>query len=255
MTVSVKKGETHLFAIHIADCSDLITTTGLRSIVDKDLFHRVTRVLRLRDGDGCILFDEKINVHVVLLSVEPKKMICTFDVITITKNSLLQPMITFLLPVLKKDALSTALYSLTEMGVNKIQLVYTAKSRKSFDEKKELQRLQRVVIAAAEQAKHFAYPELLPLQSLTDVLANYAHDKKKCLFFDPDGQSFLSLQQSISKAKSFVLLIGPEGDLTAQEKKIIAQKMTFCALTPTILRASQAAALSVGIIRSTVPKE
>ena len=47
-----------------------------------------------------------------------------------------------------------------------------------------------------------------------------------------------------------MLLIGPEGDLALQEKELVAGKMQFCALTPTILRASQAAALSIGIVRS-----
>lgn len=239
----------HLFAIHVADCSNLLTTTGLCRIVDKELFHRVTRVLRLRDSDACILFDQVINVHAVLCSLEPKKMACTFDVLRITKNSALQPGITFLLPVLKKDALSTAIYSLVEMGVNKIQLVFTEKSRKSFDEK-GLLRLQRVVVAAAEQAKYFAYPEILLPQKLSDALSAYVSDKTTSIFFDPEGQSIKDLLSEIDTAQSFVLLIGPEGDLAVNEKKLVADKMQFCALTPTILRASQAAALTVGIVRS-----
>jgi 16S rRNA (uracil1498-N3)-methyltransferase len=249
MNTLLKKGETHFFAIHLAHCNDLIKTISVCSIVDNDLLHRVTRVLRLRNGDECILFDQSINVHVVLRSVEQKKT-CTFDVITITKNNVLQPSITFLLPVLKKDSLSAVVYSLTEMGVTTIKLVYTQKSRKLFDDKKELKRLQRVVIAAAEQAKHFAYPDIVLPKSLTDILATHECDKKSAIFFDPDGKSFLSLVPTVKSEQSLVLFIGPEGDLTIQEKKLIVDKMTFCALTPTILRASQAAALSVGIIRS-----
>lgn len=161
---------------------------------DNELLHRVyTRVLRLRDGDVCILFDQVINVHAVLRSVEPKKMVCTFDVQRITKNSALQPAITFLLPVLKKDALLTAVYSLVEMGVNEIQLVFTEKSRKLFDDKKELPRLQRVVVAAAEQAKHFAYPEILLPQKLSDTLSAHVGDKTTSIFFDPEGQSVKDL--------------------------------------------------------------
>ncbi len=46
-------------------------------------------------------------------------------------------------------------------------------------------------------------------------------------------------------------MIGPEADLTATEKKQLKDLgVAFCALTPTILRACQAAALSGAIFRS-----
>ncbi len=46
-------------------------------------------------------------------------------------------------------------------------------------------------------------------------------------------------------------VIGPEGDLTKEEKAYLKEQgFLFCALTPTVLRAQQAVALGLGILRS-----
>ena len=45
--------------------------------------------------------------------------------------------------------------------------------------------------------------------------------------------------------------VGPEGDLTQEEKDYLKQQgFVFCRLTPTVLRARQAVALGLGILRS-----
>ena len=45
--------------------------------------------------------------------------------------------------------------------------------------------------------------------------------------------------------------VGPEGDLTLEEKAYLKQLgFVFCALTPTVLRAQQAVALGLGVLRS-----
>ena len=59
-------------------------------------------------------------------------------------NTILQPHITVLLPLLKRDDLDTVLYSLVEMGVNTIQLMITKKVQRKWGKEKEYDRLQRV---------------------------------------------------------------------------------------------------------------
>jgi len=49
-------------------------------------------------------------------------------------------------------------------------------------------------------------------------------------------------------------MIGPEGDLTAQEKELLKERgVQFLRLTPTILRAQQAVVVAMGIFRSLLP--
>ena len=53
------------------------------------------------------------------------------------------------------------------------------------------------------------------------------------------------------KKTSFSIFLGPEGGLTEKELDELKQaQVTFFKLTPTILRARQAAILSVGFLRS-----
>jgi len=50
--------------------------------------------------------------------------------------------------------------------------------------------------------------------------------------------------------KTIMLVVGPEGDLTVDEKKLLSSAhYTACSLTPTVLRSEEAATLAAGIIR------
>ncbi len=75
------------------------------------------------------------------------------------------------------------------------------------------------------------------------------------IYFDPTGESLSDIIARVKKISptSIIVMVGPEGDLTDQEKEQLRQeKFLFCALTPTVLRSSQAIALGSGIIRSTL---
>ena len=88
----------------------------------------------------------------------------------------------------------------------------------------------------------FSFPDLLAPIDLSEALSRYS--KVPLLFADPAGEALCPPKGDC------VLLVGPEGDLTATEKALIKQRATFFKLTPTILRAQTAAVLSVGMLRS-----
>jgi 16S rRNA (uracil1498-N3)-methyltransferase len=171
---------------------------------------------------------------------------------TIRKNSTDQSKnITFLLPILKRDDFEQALYGLTEIGVSAIQLVTTQKTRNNVHNEKDMERAQRIIIAAAEQSKNFTYPQLYkPIPLCDAVLLDKTAQK---IFFDYQGNTLPELlsNHKMGAAENFVLLIGPEGDLIKEEKQLVAQAgFIFCVLTPTVLRSVQAASLGAGLIRS-----
>ena len=75
-------------------------------------------------------------------------------------------------------------------------------------------------------------------------------------FFDSAGSDLLPVIQSLHVEKPAIisLLIGPEGDLTIQEKDLLKERgVNFLCLTSTVLRAQQAVAVSMGIFRSLLP--
>jgi len=88
-------------------------------------------------------------------------------------------------------------------------------------------------------------------QTITNVLAT--SDSGTRIFCDPTGTDLWTVlkEAHAESPESLTLLVGPEGDLTGEEKELVRSSgFTFCALTPTVLRAHQAVSLITGIIRS-----
>lgn len=225
-------------------------TNNQLALTDSDITHRITRVLRLQQGEQLILFDRHHNLLVELSSIGKKDLIVR--VLVVNTNKILKPTITFFLPLLKREAFDSALYSLVEVGVNTIQLVATEKTQRPLTPH-ELERAERTMISAAEQSKNFNFPTLEAPITFAQCVQRFQKDPGLKIFFDPEGISLTNQISSVheTKPEELSLMIGPEADLTLAEKKQLEQvNVTFCALTPTILRACQAAALSSAIFRS-----
>ena len=108
------------------------------------------------------------------------------------------------------------------------------------------------MIAAAEQSKQYRIPTLHEPKPFEECIQQI---ENATFFFDPAGKELLPIIQSLhaEQPKGISLMIGPEGDLTAQEKFLLKERgVQFLRLTPTILRAQQAVAVSMGIFRSLI---
>jgi 16S rRNA (uracil1498-N3)-methyltransferase len=253
---AVENKDRHEFALFTESLSVLMQGKKPHDflvITDEKLVHRMMHVLRLEVEDTCVLFDRNIQVSAVIAEFTKKKQI-SVSVHSIQATHVFKPTITFLLPLLKRDDYESALYGLTEVGVNTIQLVFTQKTAHHWSGNRDSERAERIVISAAEQSKNFAYPDIKEPISLEAALQKYSQADMK-IFFDPQGKKLFDIAHHLheSKPKDILLLVGPEGDLHLEEKKLIQDNdFLFCALTPTVMRAVQAAALGAGFIRSLV---
>jgi len=214
---------------------------------DQDLIHRLIKVIKIQKDDEFVLFDKKQHVGLHVLAVLKKEIqVC---IVSIQSNVVLQPKITYLLPLLKKDALEQAVYSLAEIGVSEICLVITAKSRQSLMSEKELQRLCSIIIAAAEQSKNYVFPELLEPQELSEAVSGLSLSASK-IVFDASGESFFDVRTKLKDLPEVALLVGPEGGLMQEELSLLEnQNFQMCELTQTTLRAVQAVAVSAALFR------
>lgn len=243
----------HAFALYYKMLTALIGSLSVGddfTLDDKAMVHRIIHIIRLRPGDSFLLFDCKNNTHVIIKTIKKADILCTLQAKAV--NSIVQPSITFLLPLLKRGAIEEAIYSLVELGANEIQLVITDKVQRRWSDKKEFDRLKRILYAAAEQSKNYAFPILKEPQLLTEVIPQYSCQSS--IFFDSHGKHLDTVIQALKSEKKLsplVLMVGPEGDLTVHEKKLLKKhNVIFCSLTQTILRSQQAAAVSLGIFRS-----
>lgn len=240
----------HLFAFYIPSIYAKIKTSKTLTIEDSILFHRVVRVLRLQSRDSVILFDHDMHVFAEIDSVSNNKFL-NFMIISQHQNKEFKPYLTLFLPMLKKEALEDALYAAVEIGVQEIRLFFSQKSQQMFRTDYE-KRLHTIMIAAAEQSKNFKGTCIKNPISFDQVIKMI---KSPSILADPKGQAMVPIIDELCKKKPqhIQLIIGPEGDLTQPEKEQLrVQAVQFCSLTPTILRAQQAAAILCGSIRSSV---
>jgi 16S rRNA (uracil1498-N3)-methyltransferase len=209
----------------------------------------MTRVLRLDVGEACILFDRKQHAIVRVAQIDKKKVSVVVE--QINQNHVFKTEITCYVPLLKKEALEQALYACVELGASHVQLVKTHKVHRVYSSK-ELDHARACMIAAAEQSKHFSFPVLGDSILFEDAVASM---KMPTLFCDPTGKPLLEVLTALhnNKPEHVGIMIGPEGDLTAEEKASLEQNnVVFCRLTPTILRAQDALTVGLGALRSTV---
>lgn len=245
----MKNRETHEFALYYQDLKSLQPQNSQIIIVDEELAHRIMRVLRLHAGQELVLFDGNEWMRLVF-EKEISKKSC---MLMLQEQGITTPFKTRIivyLPLLKRESFETALYSLVEIGVAEIYLVSTAKTQRSF--KEDMARITRIMIAAAEQSKNFVMPHVHEPISF-EMLVKKHDTNIPSLFFDPAGKPLLEMlsQVAASSPENIVVMVGPEGDLTPDEKTVLKQKnVQLCALTPTILRACQAVAVGVGALRS-----
>ncbi len=227
------------------------------SIIEPTFLHRLQQVIRLKEGNTIILFDNQNYAQCTVQQSTKKLMTLSYKYIT--RSIPLQPTLIVLVPLLKKEALDELIYSCRELGVSGVYLFSTEKTSRSKLTDTEWERLERVSIAAAEQSKNFAPTVFLnknqPVPTLTqlcndkDFLTVYAPAQK--LFAEPTGAPGSSLATSFTPKNSYLVCVGPEGDLTDSEKNVLRSRgFGFVKLGATVLRAQQAATVLIGIIRS-----
>lgn len=235
----------HIFSIYIPNFFDTNYKIGIeKKIIDEEIVHRLVKVLRIEIGQRIIFFDHEYHGVIKILDISKKYF--SIKAVSFEKNNKSLVEIKFLLPLLKKEALEEAVYSLAEVGVSEIQLVVTQKSRQKLLHEKEFQRLESIVVAAAEQSKNYIFPKIYAPVDLFDLELGSRISK---IVFEPQGESFFDLRPKTIE-KIICLLIGPEGGLTQEELQNLEKKsFQKCRLTSTILRAVQAVAVGAALFK------
>lgn len=241
--------EKHIFAIYSDDVSfDTVGQSDAITITNEYAYHRIVRVLRMGVSDPCILFNRTFHAVSVIKNIRAKSIECIIQ--SVQSNPVMPCAIHFVLPILKREDLENAVSVLTEIGVTSIQLISTHKVQRSFDASKELPRMHKIMVAAAEQSKNFSFPIIYPPVDLATCLQKSDPDYR--ILFHPSGAPLTTFLKEVpSVASSFTLICGPEGDFTPAERQYCsAHNVKAVCLTPTVLRAVTAVTIGAGVIRS-----
>ena len=246
----------HEFALYFEGLADQLQKSPAGNLVvdDDRLVHRMGKVLRLQEHEEVVFFDRAVWVTTALKTVAKNKVIALVQ--KSGENRPFRPLINWLIPLLDREALEQTLTALAVMGATTISFVETEKTQGRFALGGE--RIHRLMVAAVEQSKQFVLPVCDEKVQKLAVLLEKHEGAGPLLFFDPAGISMASIidQFHHTVPPALTCLVGPEGDLTEREKSLLrAKKVTFAALTPSILRTEVAVTVAMGILRSCVRQD
>ncbi|WP_121020803.1 RsmE family RNA methyltransferase [Helicobacter vulpis] len=130
---------------------------------------------------------------------------------------------------------------LNQMGVCKISFFYAQYSQRGDFGVRQMQRLERILIASNQQSGRSDLMALEVLQSTQEALQAYPHAK----VLDCNAQASTAPLRNLEQG----VFIGPEGGFCAQERQLFSQREIYSLPNPLILT-SEGAALWLGALGS-----
>lgn len=205
--------------------------------------HYLSNVMKLKLNDKFLGFDGKSGEYELQITQLAKKHL-EAKVIQKQKSFQTPPDVWLLFAPVKKDQTDFIIQKAVELGVCKLIPTIT---RYTISDKTKTERFVAQSIEAAEQCRRVDIPQVLPAQSLSEILSNW--DKTRPLYYMDESRTGLPVKDAFSAAPApIALLVGPEGGFSKEELKLLRQLdfATGVTLGPRILRAETAvvAALS-----------
>jgi len=169
----------------------------------------VIRVLRKKIGDELELVNGKgVQLIARISDVNPKK--CCVEI----TNAVLHPKAEHQIhiavaPTKNMDRIEWFLEKATEIGLTKLTfLKCTNNERNTIN----LERVQKIVVAAMKQSKRYYLPEIQELITVSNFIQHYPKGYI--------GHCYTSEKAPLKSMKEFLpFLIGPEGDFSEEEVK------------------------------------
>ncbi len=181
---------------------------------------RHIQVLRLQAGAPLVLFDGQGQaVAAELLEIGRKQALARVDKLLMESRE--SPLsVTLIQAVSASEKMDFAVQKGTELGVKRIVPAVSTRSNVRLSgerAEKKVRRWQEIAVSACEQCGRNEVPTVAPIADLPQVLAALPTDSGARLLLSPhDGVPL----RSLPPAQSAVLLIGPEGGLTAEEEDL-----------------------------------
>lgn len=213
-------------------CEEKLSGQGSILISRPALINQLKNVFRFSNGDKVVLFDNSgFDFLASIVSYNDDSV--SFQIESVSENVVLPLRETYLFASLvKKDNFEWILQKATELGVSHIIPVVSERT-----EKKDLnlERVQKIIIEAAEQSGRGTLPILYEVTDLESALHNYAHVKS--IAWHTNAPKFVS--QDVSDVLG--AYIGPEGGWSVAEEDMFKKHGIHTrSLGPQVLRSETA---------------
>jgi len=219
---------------------------SLLSTLSNEQSHYIKNVMRLKPGDTISLFNA-INGEWDAKILNHAKESTEFKVEKLTKNKKLENDLWLAFSPIKKNPLDIMIQKTTELGIQKFIPIL---SERTIVKEINITRIKKIIVEASEQSNRISVPEINNLETLKIFLSQFP--KNGCLLFCDINCEKNNLKNILSKKieEPICVLIGPEGDFSETERKLIIDlKQTHSiSLAKNILRAETAALSAITIV-------
>ncbi|WP_448136346.1 16S rRNA (uracil(1498)-N(3))-methyltransferase [Stenotrophomonas rhizophila] len=213
--------------------------------------NHLVRVMRLREGDGCVLFNgDGHDYRATLVVVGKRDAQVRIDAALAVANE--SPLhITLLQGIARGEKMDLILQKATELGVNAIVPVNAERTEVKLDAARAEKRLAHwnsVVVSACGQSGRARVPSVAAPQSLLDAARQVPAEALK-LTLDPLGEHRLSTLQP--PPGGVVIAIGPEGGWSPRDRQALAEAgFQGLQLGPRILRTETAGLAAIAAVQA-----
>jgi len=221
------------------------SVSGNRITIKGDELHHARDVMRLREGDQITVFDGTGMEYTGTID-KAGKMEMTAMVTKSSETPGEKCRLTLLQAVPKASKMDLIIEKATELGVSRIVPVITSRTVMKISEGgNKTQRWKKIAMVAAKQCGRSIFPEILPVSDFKDALSYLEGCELSlipCLY---DGNKPIKDAVKGRKAASACVLIGPEGDFTAQEVRMAVDLRAIPVILGNEVLRSETAAITV----------
>ncbi|MBL1431509.1 MAG: 16S rRNA (uracil(1498)-N(3))-methyltransferase [Robiginitomaculum sp.] len=216
---------------------------GGQIVLSDNSVHYISKVMRGRIGTIIRLFNGKDGEwQSKIVQIERRQVVLQIE--ENLRPQTICPDIELAFAPVKRARQEFIVEKATELGVRNMQIVNT---KFSNQKPARSERLQTIIIEAAEQTERMDLPSIAEIIDLKDWLSNFPANRV-LIFCDESGTETTQVLPTLQKqsGSKFSVLIGPEGGFCEQERELVAQTPGALAVSlgPRILR-SDTAALAV----------
>ena len=214
---------------------------NLTAKLDKSQSHYVNKVMRVKVGEVFSLFNSSGEWVAKILTIS--KSIVEFNITKQLRQKESTKELWLAFSPIKSNYFNFMIQKATELGVTKfIPIIFD----RTIVRKINKERLEKVIIEAAEQSNRINVPSIEEPQSLKDFLSN---EKMDLIFTDLNSQNKKIDLDKLTNNPTCVI-IGPEGDFSEEEREKI---LSFKGVQPikineNILRSETAVISALSIV-------
>jgi len=230
---------------------DLPLPLGSKVVLPESAAAHLVRVLRLREGDGCVLFNGDGNDCAARIAAAGKREVVV-EILSIDPVDNESPFrITLLQGIARGEKMDLILQKATELGVAHVMPVLAERTEVKLDAERTAKRMSHwgsVIVSACEQSGRAQVPALDAPATLAAAATALADDCMK-LTLDPQGEQ--SLQSLPPPPAGVAIAIGPEGGWSPRDRETLRTAgFEGLRLGPRVLRTETAGLAAIAALQA-----